>query len=250
MKIKQLVVASLIASASLSYAVDNMAMPVESQAKEAYLSLGWASYDNVSLQHIGPGFKFGLAPNIELGIEVPLLNVSPEQGSSTFGLDQIIIGGKFRFTPGAAAFVDFNLPFGSKKIVGSNPTLNTELGFIIDQSPSTIMHLRGEASYTWYPEDKDKYDRGNMITVELRPGYKLSSTLEAFADVTFLSINKSAYAGTDEPDSDNWYALIGPGVLANIDNTTKVEGFVDFLLLKDTDPGLNWVLNLQVNKQF
>jgi len=25
---------------------------------------------------------------------------------------------------------------------------------------------------------------------------------------------------------------------------------VDFLLLKDTDPGLNWVLNLQVNKQF
>jgi len=248
MKLTKIMLVGIITSASLSYALDNLTLPIESQAKEVYVGGIWASYDDGSIQNFGPGFKFGLMPNLELGIEVPLTNFSPDHGSGEFGLNQVTIGAKYAFAPTLAGFVDFALPFGSSKIVDDNPTLNTDFGVLIDTRADQI-HLRGNVSYEWIPENKDKYDAGNIFGVELRPGFQLNPGFEAFLDMTFAGVNTSAVDGTDRPGTSNWLFVAGPGALVNIDKTTRIEGLVDFLLLKDKDNGLNWALSLQFNKQ-
>jgi len=251
MKLGKSVVLAFALLGSMAYAVDELNQVVDTGVVGVFAFDQWGEFDHDNVQAFGLGFKYGVLNHLEIGITIPFALVIPQGTGGYWGMEQIELGAKYRLlNSDFAGFINMQLPFGSKKILASDPTLNAELGVLMNVKGLSA-HLRGCVAYDYYTQvgSNSRINKGSLFNALLRPGFNETESMELLWDAQLFA----KYSDVDHGEArgnDNLYSIMGLGFLYHIDSTGQIEGTFDFLFLNQKDPGLNWLLTLQINKDF
>lgn len=239
-----------VASLAIAASATDIFMPVPQGKMQGALGVGYvratSAYDadgesqkgenGAYVSHTGIAARgaFGVIANLEANVEIPFSMVSvgdDDNSEDENGLNKPIIGVKYGLPDlGIAPFLDIALPFGGEDIVGEEPTFELEGGVIVDKMIGSIQ-ARGGLSYTFIPEDKDKFNSGDVIALNLRPGFALNSNLIAEVDLNYFMIGESELDGETMDDSDASALIVGPGALFKISETMKVEATIPITVM-------------------
>lgn len=188
--------------------------------------------DDLSLMGPVVGFKYGVISNLEASAFLSFVRASG--GDSEMGLGTPVIQAKYGMKDlGVAGIVAINLPFGDEDIFGEDQILTYDLGAIVERKMDKMV-LAGALLYHWIPENDDKLDAGNTISVDLLPGYEIQQGLIGKLDIRYDMTAKSAFDGTDFGDGASLLS-VAPGASFQLNEKTELEAFIPITVLGESN---------------
>lgn len=206
----------------------------------------------VSTTQITARGAFGIIANLEANVSVPYGMVSwgdDDDSDGESGMTKPTIGAKYGIADiGLAPFLEIAMPFGDEKMVGEDPTIEITGGLILDKMMGEVQ-ARGGVGYTVRPEDKNKVNPGDVLSIALLPGYALSNNLIAELGIQYLTVGEAERDGVTRKEGDFNTLVVAPGVLFKPSETMKIEVLLPYTVMAKSYPGF-WGIDFAAYMQF
>ena len=174
------------------------------------------------------GVKYGIIDGLDVELAVPFTmyneDASPT-GEALSGLDRTNLGVKYTHASGFGGFLAADLPFGSKDIVGEEPTTTFY---------AAVQYIKtfGKVNLTdWVifktALEKDDLKPADMLLVYVKPQYNVTDKIGPYLGIDYqMNVGKSKEVGLDEETFEV--------------TSVEVDPKTSLLTLK---PGINYIVN-------
>jgi len=242
---KSLLSAAILALTTGAFAYDEYGTVAKGKTEVDVMythQFGSGYYDADAKKQDAEGSPAVMTPSLQVkygiidGLDVELAGsyvIANKDAGDVSGLAKPSLDVKYVHALGFGGLIGVDLPFGSKDIVGENPTLALRVGPVLAKTVDKVV-LNGWALFTVNFEDKDKIKSANGLDVYFKPQYNVTDKIGPYIGLDYqTSIGKAQ--GLDEIsgetfkyDPKSYLFTVRPGVNYVIDGTYSAELNVPF----------------------